>query len=613
MRRATSRVDVALRRSPSRASDASFAGEDAAMTTATTGAASSTMMMNHNHGDGARGSSTASSLGHSRENSLGAIGKSSSVGTIGAGAGAGAGRWPIWRPRAFVAACAALALVCAVFTHERRSDTCWSAPEYVVFVDAGSTGCRAHAFKVSAASESSSLFTLETLGKKAKTKTALADMGGRVREELIPALKLAQANIDNDARGRANAQVYVWATAGFRVLTPAKQQALWAEVRDAVKRETTMSFGHGHFKTIDGADEGFYAWLAANYLSNVDVTSVGKLRAGGRPFSRVETPLTNSVGAIDVGGGSVQYVALPTEGKASLVKSMRDLRDVVKVESFLGYGANHMETRWRSALAAAGTSTNVCAFPGYTAVVDGVELKGTGSYADCVAGLRNQLAQMQREQRVDMRMPERFRNIKRFLGMSLLYHVTNFITIAIPGSLTSMPKATLAEIAKAGEVLCAMDWDTLLRDVDGKDPNTPTDRMNGRCFDAALVQALLGSERVNSTSSRGEHVGLGFTQNDKRIEFIEQITGAEVEWTLGATMSVVHPIAARANPSWAKVKTSSECARVFHTSFVNELYAWGVFILPWASVVTAYLVYLSIRATRSLAIMARSPSFLEIL
>jgi hypothetical protein len=484
----------------------------------------------------------------------------------------------------------------------------------VIFVDAGSTGCRAHTFKVSAPSEGSALFTLATLGKKAKTKTALADMGGRVREELIPALKQAQENID-DARGRANAQVYVWATAGFRVLTPAKQQSLWDEVRDAVKRETTLSFGHGHFKTIDGADEGFYAWLAANYLSNVDVTSVGKLRvgAGDKPFTRVDSPLTNSVGAIDVGGGSVQYVALPEEPRASRVKSMRDLRDAVKVESFLGYGANHMETRWRRALASSGTTANACAFPGYTVVVDGVELKGTGSYADCVAGLRSQLAEMQREQRVDMKMPEHFRNIRRFLGMSLLYHVTNFITVAIPGSLRSMPKATLAEVAKAGETLCAIDWHTLLRDVDGRDPNTPTDRMNGRCFDAALLQALLGSEWLDNASSQREHVGLGFSQNDDRIEFIEQITGAEVEWTLGAAMSVVHPTAARFNPSWAKVNTPSECARVFHTSFVNELYRWSVLVLPWATVVTAYLVYLSVRARRSIAIMAKSPSFLEIL
>jgi len=137
--------------------------------------------------------------------------------------------------------------------------------------------------------------------------------------------------------------------------------------------------------------------------------------------------------------------------------------------------------------------------------------------------------------------------------------------------------------------------------------------MNGRCFDAALLQALLGSEWLDNASSQREHVGLGFSQNDDRIEFIEQITGAEVEWTLGAAMSVVHPTAARFNPSWAKVNTPSECARVFHTSFVNELYRWSVLVLPWATVVTAYLVYLSVRARRSIAIMAKSPSFLEIL
>ena len=518
--------------------------------------------------------------------------------------------------RIVIATMAFVVFVAAFATTERASATCARAPTHVVFVDAGSTGCRAHAFAIEDARSIEGLFALKTLGTKVKTKTALADMKGKVALELAPAIRQAQGNIA-DERARKNAQVYVWATAGFRVLAMEKQRELWDEVRDVVKRETTLGFGRGHFKTIDGADEGFYAWLAANYLSKVDVTSVGKLREDAilrnQPFERVadgETPLSKSVGAIDVGGGSVQYVALAGVGKGAMVKSMHELRDAVKVESFLGYGASHMEARWRGALAAEGRTANACAFPGYVVTVDGVELNGTGVYSECVAGLRNQLAQMQREQRVSLRMPEQFRDVGRFLGMSLLFHVTNFMTIAVPGSLASMPKATLTEIGSAGEKLCAMEWRALVRDVDGKDPNTPTERMNGRCFDAALVQALLGSHLVNDGEYRGDHVGMGFSQVDDRIEFIEKIMGAEVEWTLGAALSVVHPTAARANPMWAKTKTPSDCASVFHTAFYVELLRWSTVILPAALVVMAYLWYRIVRGT---SIVARSPSFVEIL
>ena len=516
-------------------------------------------------------------------------------------------------------ACVALTCVAGVLTHAPRSAFCERAPEHVVFVDAGSTGCRAHAFAVSASANGSGLFEMRTLGRKVKTASALADMGGRVRAELIPAIQAAQAYIE-DPRARDRAAVYVWATAGFRVLTPAKQQALWREVREAVTSETTLRHGHGHFRTVDGAEEGFYAWLAANYLSNVDVTAVGRLRDGASapsasaPFARLadsENPLAKTVGAIDVGGGSVQYVALPHGGAGAVAKSMLELRDAVKVESFLGYGANHMETRWRRELARGGQTSNACAFPGHVVDVEGARLTGTGAYDECVRGLRKQIAAMQREQKVTLRMPRDFAQVDRFLGMSLLFHLTNFITVALPGALPSMPKASLSEIGDAGRRLCAIEWNKLLKDVDGKDPNTPTDRLNGRCFDAALVQALLGAEFDDDL--KRDEVGLGFTQDDRRIDFIERIGGAEVEWTLGAAMSVIHPTAARANPAWAKTRVPTECARILHTSLLNEIYEWAIIIMPAAVIVTGYLVYKTIQAATNVATMARSPSFLEVL
>jgi hypothetical protein len=195
--------------------------------------------------------------------------------------------------------------------------------------------------------------------------------------------------------------------------------------------------------------------------------------------------------------------------------------------------------------------------------------------------------------------------VDKFLGMSLLYHITNFITVALPGSLSQMPKATLGEIAKAGERLCAVEWTKLLTDVDGKDPNTPTDRLNGRCFDAALTQALLGSS--------DDGVGFGFSQKDGRVRFVERVAGAEVEWTLGAAMSVVHPAASQLNPKWIKTRAPSECSRVLHDSFVDSLYGWSTLIMPAAIVTTAYLLRKSIQAARPAGTMAKSPSLLDII
>ena len=119
----------------------------------------------------------------------------------------------------------------------------------------------------------------------------------------------------------------------------------------------------------------------------------------------------------------------------------------------------------------------------------------------------------------------------------------------MPSSLVTFPKPTLLEITDAGKSLCATNWNVVSSEFDGKDPNTPSDRLNGRCFDAALLDALL------SIDDNSNSVGFGFpkystgvnsdnTRNGLRmIEYAEDVNGSEVEWTLGAAISEIHPAA----------------------------------------------------------------------
>ena len=65
--------------------------------------------------------------------------------------------------------------------------------------------------------------------------------------------------------------------------------------------------------------------------------------------------------------------------------------------------------------------------------------------------------------------------------------------------------------------------------------NTPADRLPGRCFDAALLVALLGRDG-----------GFGFAEDEARVEFVDDIGGRNVEWTMGAAMALAHRAAARA-------------------------------------------------------------------
>ena len=490
-------------------------------------------------------------------------------------------------------------------------------PEFIVFVDAGSTGCRAHTFRVNyfadeeeggemtSENDKTRLFSLTTVGKKVKSLHPLASLSGKSEKDietaLLPMLEGAMRKIEaieekektngkrkrrrrspittsfgkgEQSEGKSRVPLYVWATAGMRILTEKEQKELWRSVA-SVARKATPRFAIGreeeHFKTIDGEDEGFYAWLAANYLVGVDVTSIGADVDGFgglteeernrlfREMNNARKPLEESVGAIDVGGGSAQVVTLSASGfmrKTKKITSMEQLRKAVRVKSYLGYGANHMEKRWREALAERGEKRDPCGFIGYEAKMSSnAILIGSGEYEKCALGLKKQIQKMLAEDgNGDMRLPkaslsEDVGQTKKFLGMSLLYHVTHFISVVMPSSLVTFPKPTLLEIADAGKSLCATTWSVVSSDFDGKDPNTPSDRLNGRCFDVALLDALLSIDEKSNTVGFGfPKYSTGVSSDDssnglRMIEYAEDVNGSEVEWTLGAAISEIHPAA----------------------------------------------------------------------
>eukprot|EP00854_Cymbomonas_tetramitiformis_P027481 gene27481-33895_t len=118
----------------------------------------------------------------------------------------------------------------------------------------------------------------------------------------------------------------------------------------------------------------------------------------------------------------------------------------------------------------------------------------------------------------------------RFLGLSLLHHLTNFMVSV--HHVETLPKS-LREIDAAGRQLCHLPWKKVEKEFAGRDANTPADRLQGRCFDSALVVALL---------SRSDGLGYGFeTDRELPITFVEKMHGLEVDWALGAAISSMEP------------------------------------------------------------------------
>ena len=131
----------------------------------------------------------------------------------------------------------------------------------------------------------------------------------------------------------------------------------------------------------------------------------------------------------------------------------------------------------------------------------------------------------------------------RFVAMSLFFYVEHFISVsghlalapaaststttlaaagASVGGAASKGGVSAAQILAAARKLCA-EPDASLRRMVGKDPLTTEDALRWRCFDAVYVARLLTD-------------GYGFGEHDPSIDFVGDIDGVEVEWTLGALL-----------------------------------------------------------------------------
>eukprot|EP00667_Euglena_gracilis_P007533 EG_transcript_7607 len=395
-------------------------------------------------------------------------------------------------------------------------------PKFIAFVDGGSTGSRLHTFQVLYHSASSFLIT--SAGPSKKLNHELARLEGKAAEDAQRSIGplVTAAKLRVPAEHHATTPLFVWGTAGMRTLSEGAQRHIYDAVHQVVADQSHFRVNRSHFHTITGREEGFYGWLAANYIHGVNV-----------PVALQRGPVANTVGALDVGGASAQAVFLP-KGLTQF-SHLTALQDSLFIHSWLGLGAHHMDLLLKNTLVAeAGEGTaavaNPCSFPGSTETVTGRSLTGTGSFARCLERVQEQLEAKTRGGK-PMALPAAAAQ-QEFWGMSLLYHATHFLSIVVPSM--PFPRPSIADISAAGTVLCSIPWDHLVKEFDGRDPNTPRRRMFGRCFDAALTVALLGPPH-----------GWGFPVAGRRVRMVQNVSHMEVEWTLGAAVAAVNALGAQ--------------------------------------------------------------------
>lgn len=200
--------------------------------------------------------------------------------------------------------------------------------QYGIVFDAGSTGTRIHVYRFLRSSQS--LHLKDELFEE--VKPGLSSYASEVRkagESLLPLLEKAKNFIPQEQWNHVPLSLY--ATAGLRLVSDEAAQALLEEVK-ATFSNSPFQVCETCVRILDGLEEGTFAWYGINYLLGL---------------TRLDSA-HQTVGAIDLGGGSVQITFLARQKPSDdtpkeylhETKSFGDQSLTIYSHSYLGLGLN---------------------------------------------------------------------------------------------------------------------------------------------------------------------------------------------------------------------------------------------------------------------------------
>lgn len=173
--------------------------------------------------------------------------------------------------------------------------------DYVVMIDAGSTGSRVHVYAFNTCVSPPALLKEEFKMLKPGLSSFDTDTTGAAAS-LDPLLEVALSTVPKEKQSCT--PVAVKATAGLRLLGKEKSDAILKEVRRHLETDFPFAVVDGDgISIMDGKDEGVYAWITANYLL-------------GNIGTNEKIP---TAAVFDLGGGSTQIVFEPEFGDTEVM------------------------------------------------------------------------------------------------------------------------------------------------------------------------------------------------------------------------------------------------------------------------------------------------------
>ncbi|XP_057811986.1 apyrase-like [Salvia miltiorrhiza] len=223
--------------------------------------------------------------------------------------------------------------------------------KYAVVFDAGSTGSRVHVFSFDSdigllkIDQDYEFYAAVTPGL-----SSYPDDPKAAADSLRPLLDQAQAVVPQELR--STTPLKLGATAGLRLLPGNASEAILEAVKEYFEQESSLDYRPEWVSVLEGTDEAAYMWLAINYL-------LESLRGG---FSQ-------TVGVVDLGGGSVQMAYALSESAASNAPPAYVFQKLILgtnynlyTHSYLNYG---LKAARAQSLNISGGAGNPCVTNGY--------------------------------------------------------------------------------------------------------------------------------------------------------------------------------------------------------------------------------------------------------
>lgn len=456
--------------------------------------------------------------------------------------------------------------------------------DYIIVIDAGSSGSRLNVYQYDKQSGSQRLqfqnrnSTLDTshLPEIISNKDWNIKVTGGVssyidskyeelwRNHLEPLVRKAETVIPSDKQ--PSTPVFFLATAGMRLLPDLQQQHILKQVCGLLSTRTNFYIPecNSHVKVIDGATEGLYGWLALNYL--LGTTKNYQLATGLNSMPQNEQNMP-SFGFMDMGGASAQIAFAPSSKEAK--KHAEDLYRIVLrstdginhewdvfVSTWLGFGANEARKRLTELLISSNPDHDIIfdactpaglSFPSGSSNSSTI-IKGDGNFNKCFLNL---FPLLNKHLPCDddpclfngVHVPQFDFNRDKFVGVSEYWHTANDI-------FDMQGRYDFVELNKKAKHFCSLSWDQILENSRlGYYKNVPETYLQTACFKVTWIMTILheGFGIPNIKNKRNDVLLLEDEMDDVAVQLAKRnindflspfqsatsVDGNELTWSLG--------------------------------------------------------------------------------